>query len=176
MGTNVTAAPLYTYASGIRHSKARVCLCLPSTSTDNLSPNKYFHFRLSSTTMPWTAQTCPFCHNRYANKQGLRHHLLKYTGSWRVPADGVHDVLKIQGLSIMKAYFPGNNKASYQCPSCSKILRGRPKFIEHVFYLQHYNRKSEKGDWDPKLFDPEPYKVWRPRGVFPFLRLPPGKL
>lgn len=125
--------------------------------------------------MPWTGQVCPFCHIQYANKTGLRNHLLSYTGRLRVPADGIHDVLKIQGLKILKDYFH-EDKTSYRCPSCAMGISDLRKFKEHVFYRQHYGDGYKENKSRPP-FDPKLYKihVWRPKGAFNFLRLPLGK-
>ncbi|KKK24460.1 hypothetical protein AOCH_006007 [Aspergillus ochraceoroseus] len=122
--------------------------------------------------MPWKAQVCPFCQTRYANKQGLINHLLKYTGELRIPADGIHDVLGIQRLSIMKRHFPAE-EVSYRCPSCLKAISGQRRFTDHVIYRGHY-RHSENHEEKSSRFDPEPFKIWRPRGTFPLFRLPPG--
>ncbi|PTU21288.1 hypothetical protein P175DRAFT_0557946 [Aspergillus ochraceoroseus IBT 24754] len=121
--------------------------------------------------MPWKAQVCPFCQTRYANKQGLINHLLKYTGELRIPADGIHDVLGIQRLSIMKRHFPAE-EVSYRCPSCLKAISGQRRFTDHVIYRGHY-RHSENHEEKSSRFDPEPFKIWRPRGTFPLFRLPP---
>jgi hypothetical protein len=125
--------------------------------------------------MPWTGQVCPFCYIKYANKTGLKKHLLSYTGRWRVPADGVHDVLKIQQLRILKDHFYVEN-ISYRCPSCAIEISDLRKFKEHVFYRWHYG-DDYKDNEKPPSFDPEPHKihVWRPKGTFNFLRLPLGK-
>lgn len=128
--------------------------------------------------MPWTGQVCPFCHVKYANKTGLKKHLLSYTETWRVPADGIHDVLKIQHLRILKDYFPAD-KISYRCPSCAMGISDLRRFKEHVFYRWHYGdgyKENDKSLGRP-LFDPELHKihVWRPKGPFNFLRLPLGK-
>lgn len=132
--------------------------------------------------MPWKAQTCPFCSKKYANKKGLQSHLVKYTGEWRYPADGVHDVLEIKKLAIMNPYFRDEKAASqgphYKCPTCAKIFSGQRSFMDHVFYLQHYG-DDEGGAIAKSLqsssFDTEPYRVWQPQGSFPFLKLPLGK-
>ncbi|CRG91869.1 hypothetical protein PISL3812_08923 [Talaromyces islandicus] len=108
--------------------------------------------------MPWTGQVCPFCHIRYANKTGLRNHLLSYTGRLRVPADGIHDVLKIQGLRILKDYFH-EDKISYRCPSCAMGISDLRKFKEHVFYRRHYGDGYKDNDKTRPPFDPEIYKI-----------------
>ena len=83
--------------------------------------------------MPWQPQVCPFCHKHYANKKGLRNHLYSYIGIWRFPADGIHDVLKID--RILHA---GRKDLAYKCPSCSLILTPKAAFVDHVFYRKHY--------------------------------------
>jgi uncharacterized C2H2 Zn-finger protein len=133
-------------------------------------------------TMTWTGQACPFCDIKYANKKGLQNHLLSYTGKWRIPADGIHDVLKIQNLRILKDHSVADNTIFYRCPSCAMGISDLRKFEEHVFYRQHYGDDYNK-DTDEKLlqgqpsFDPELHKihVWRPKGPFKFLRLTLGK-
>lgn len=132
--------------------------------------------------MPWSAQVCPFCHIRYANKTGLRNHLLSYTGRLRVPADGVHDVLKIQRLKILKDHFPAD-KIAYRCPTCAKNIDDLRNFKEHVFYRRHYGDTNgdTNGDNDTSAgrppFDPELHRIHacQPKGTFHFLRLPLGK-
>lgn len=127
--------------------------------------------------MPWKGQPCPFCHIKYANKKGLRDHLLKYAGRWRLPADGIHDVLKIQSLRVMNGYFEKTDKVSYRCPICDNVFGVRRRFIEHVIHYQHYDSYGKAISSSLKLpFHPEHYKIWRPKGMFPFLRLAPGKL
>ncbi|KAL3480048.1 hypothetical protein BJX99DRAFT_221156 [Aspergillus californicus] len=125
--------------------------------------------------MPWQAQKCPFCPKKYANKKGLIDHLLGYTGQIRWPADGIHDVLKIQSLPIMKAYFTKENaETSYRCPSCQRVIDVQYQFIEHVVLRRHYKDEGSKEDAMSKgNFNPKPYRVWKRKGAFPFLRLPP---
>ncbi|PWY87338.1 hypothetical protein BO94DRAFT_585886 [Aspergillus sclerotioniger CBS 115572] len=48
--------------------------------------------------MTWKAPTCPFCHKRQASKALLQSHLQSYVKEWRIPADGIHDVLQIKQL------------------------------------------------------------------------------
>ncbi|GKZ24684.1 hypothetical protein AbraIFM66951_003495 [Aspergillus brasiliensis] len=131
--------------------------------------------------MPWTGNTCQFCQKRYANKRALYNHLSDYTGTWRVPADGLHDVLQIK-QAIRRLYpssYEVDEDRKYRCWTCCKIITSRRRFTEHVIYRQHCG------------FDPE---SWAARGrlnlrkwslpfdedtvllreeSFPFLRLPP---
>jgi hypothetical protein len=39
---------------------------------------------------------CPFCRKRWMSGEGLTRHLDQYVGVFRCPADGIHDVLRIQ--------------------------------------------------------------------------------
>lgn len=131
--------------------------------------------------MPWKAQLCPFCEKQYANKSGLRNHLSWYRGEWRFPADGIHDVLKIQEILDPES----RNQCQYQCPSYSTIIESRQSFLDHVFNRNHYGsydrrirstRKARRYSkaW-PFRFEEEEVKVTQHKGVFPFLHLPFGK-
>lgn len=143
--------------------------------------------------MPWELQVCRFCGKGYAHKTGLRNHLSLYVGGWRIPADGIHDVLEIQ-----KILYPDDDHSEYRCPSrdCREIIATRQKFTEHVIKKSHWGGFPErplKGplgsneDIDEESidlsnisewvlpFDEEAVKVFEPEGTFPFLRLPPGQ-
>ncbi|ODM21401.1 hypothetical protein SI65_02244 [Aspergillus cristatus] len=72
---------------------------------------------------------------KYVNKTGLRNHLGWYTGDWRIPADGIHDVLSID--QILNPPDP-DRQNQYRCPSCAKIIDSRRNFMEHVWYRRHY--------------------------------------
>ncbi|OGM50631.1 hypothetical protein ABOM_000668 [Aspergillus bombycis] len=128
--------------------------------------------------MPWQAQVCTFCEKQYVHKRGLRDHLHRYTGEVRIPADGIHDVLKIERILDPDA----RNQCQYRCPVCSKIINLRRQFIEHVIYARHDNvsdgdsqqgtkRRRRNREW-PFRFEEETVKVWQRKGTFPFLRLP----
>ncbi|PYI06448.1 hypothetical protein BO78DRAFT_469855 [Aspergillus sclerotiicarbonarius CBS 121057] len=126
--------------------------------------------------MPWDAQTCRFCHKRFVNNTLLWNHLNRYIDRWRIPADGIHDVLQIEQI----LYFNDQDtKEKYQCPTCSKVIRSRRRFIDHVIYRGHY------GDPDPGKKQPttkrrrqwvlpfsEESVIVQPQAPFPFLRLP----
>ncbi|KAB8266019.1 hypothetical protein BDV32DRAFT_143754 [Aspergillus pseudonomiae] len=128
--------------------------------------------------MPWQAQVCTFCEKQYVHKRGLRDHLYRYTGERRIPADGIHDVLKIERILDPDA----RDQCQYRCPGCSKIINLRRQFIEHVIYSGHDNvpdgdsqpgtkRRRRNREW-PFRFEEETVKVWQRTGTFPFLRLP----
>lgn len=143
--------------------------------------------------MPWELQVCRFCGKGYGHKTGLRNHLSQYVGNWRIPADGVHDVLEIQ-----KILYPDDDHSEYRCPSrhCREIIATRQKFTHHVIAYSHWGRFSQvpqrdvlgsNKDTDEESidlsnvsgwvlpFDEEAVKVFKPEGSFPFLRLPPGQ-
>ncbi|KAE8147619.1 hypothetical protein BDV25DRAFT_131914 [Aspergillus avenaceus] len=127
--------------------------------------------------MPWKAQVCPFCGIRYVNKTGLRNHLLRYIGVYRIPADGTHDVLKIEKFLNMDSDSLDIGNTPYKCPSCSEIIMHQRRFIDHVYYRQHYSDSEKQGSLATRRrsrYDPEPHRMWQPTGPFPFLRLPPG--
>lgn len=143
--------------------------------------------------MPWELQVCRFCRKGYGHKTGLRDHLSQYVGEWRLPADGIHDVLEIQ-----KDLYPDADHSEYRCPSrdCRRIIATRQKFTEHVITKSHWGGFPErplKGlfgsnqDTDEESidlsdisewvlpFDEEAVKVFEPEGTFPFLRLSLGQ-
>ncbi|KAI9371082.1 hypothetical protein BJX61DRAFT_512750 [Aspergillus egyptiacus] len=132
--------------------------------------------------MPGTANTCQFCRKRYANKRALYKHLSEYTGTWRLPADGLHDVLQIE-QAIRRLYpsaYEADEDRKYRCWTCCKTITSRRRFTEHVIYRQHCGFDPESSaargsrlnlrkwslpfDEDTVLLREEP---------FPFLRLPP---
>ncbi|KUL85804.1 hypothetical protein ZTR_07371 [Talaromyces verruculosus] len=141
--------------------------------------------------MPWELQVCRFCGKGYAHKTGLRNHLSQYVGKWRLPADGIHDVLEIHEI-----LYPDADHREYRCPSrdCRKIIVTRQKFTEHVVTKAHWGAFPERPlrsllgsnqDVDEESidlstisewvlpFDEEAVKVFEPEGTFPFLLLPP---
>jgi hypothetical protein len=144
--------------------------------------------------MPWELQVCRFCQKGYGNKTGLRKHLSQYVDEWRIPADGIHDVLEIE-----KFLYPEyeDSLPKYQCPfrDCGVILATRKIFTEHVIAKSHWGDFPEGplrgllGSRDPDEesadlsnidewvlpFDEKAVKVFQPQGPFPFLRLPPGQ-
>lgn len=143
--------------------------------------------------MPWELQVCRFCGKGYGHKTGLRNHLSQYVEEWRIPADGIHDVLEIQ-----KFLFPDDDHSEYRCPSrdCRKIIATRQKFTEHVIKNSHWGGfpegpvrgllGSNKDTWEESIelsnisdwvlpFDEKAVEVFKPEGSFPFLRLPPGQ-
>lgn len=130
--------------------------------------------------MPWKAQECPFCDKKYANKTGLIHHLLNYTGQLRFPADGYHDIWNIKKLPLLKEYFRDENPERYQCPECQSVVNHQKAFLFHLDYLGHGEsikaqpRPSKRRSWKSS-YDTDLCKVWEPKGVFPFLHLPRGK-
>lgn len=134
--------------------------------------------------MPWSVQKCPFCPKKYANKRALYNHLSEYTGSWRLPTDGHHDVPQIKQV-IRRLYQASaretDDDRKYKCWTCSKIILSRWRFTEHVVYRQHcgYDPKELAGrgrlsarKWSLP-FDEN--TVLLPEDPFPFLRLPLGK-
>ncbi|RAK97628.1 uncharacterized protein BO80DRAFT_481970 [Aspergillus ibericus CBS 121593] len=128
--------------------------------------------------MPWKAQTCRFCHKRYANKAGLRTHYERYIHRWRIPADGVHDVLRIEEL-LNGNYI--DSKIKYQCPTCSKVIFPRRRFIQHVRDRRHYGdhnfkKKQPTTKRRPSWVLPFPEEsVMVQTKPFPFFRLPYGQ-
>lgn len=98
-----------------------------------------------------------------------------------MPADGIHDVLKIERI----LHRDKREECQYQCPVCSKIINRRFNFIEHVIYSKHddvLNSDSQKSTWRrhrdrgwPFRFEEQMVKVWQRKGQFPFLRLPLGR-
>ncbi|OOF98136.1 hypothetical protein ASPCADRAFT_128311 [Aspergillus carbonarius ITEM 5010] len=50
--------------------------------------------------MPWNAHTCRFCHKRYTSTVLFlfQSHLQSYVREWRIPGDGIHDVLQIKQI------------------------------------------------------------------------------
>lgn len=143
--------------------------------------------------MPWELQVCRFCGKGYGNKTGLRNHLSQYVGEWRIPADGIHDV-----LAIREILHPDEDRRKYHCPSrdCGRVISTRQKFTEHVVAFSHWGEFSEgpvrnlmggNQDSDEESidisnvsewalpFDEEAVRVFEPEGPFPFLRLPPGQ-
>ncbi|QGA19186.1 hypothetical protein EYB26_006874 [Talaromyces marneffei] len=137
--------------------------------------------------MPWELQVCRFCQKKYGNKTGLRRHLIQYIDEWRIPADGIHDVLEIQRI-----LYPEDDDNEYQCPSrdCREIIATRQKFIQHVVTKLHWGGFPEgplRGSNDANdesvdlsnisewvlPFDEKVVKIFKPEGPFPLLRLPP---
>ncbi|KAK1145749.1 hypothetical protein N8T08_003987 [Aspergillus melleus] len=89
--------------------------------------------------MPWSAQKCPFCPKKYANKAGLENHLLEYTGNMRLPADGYHEVFEIK-QAIRRLYgekYQPDQDRRYRCWTCCEIITSRRRFTEHVWYREH---------------------------------------
>lgn len=128
--------------------------------------------------MLWQPQVCPFCHKRYANKEGPRTHLSRYVGEWRFPADDIHDFLKINRI-----LHPSRDDTTYKCPACSVIFTRRREFADHVFYRKHYGIYGNSHDQGTKRrsrawpfpFDEVSVKIFKPKGVFRFLHLPFGQ-
>lgn len=134
--------------------------------------------------MPWKAQVCEFCQKRYVNKTGLRNHLSDYTGKWRLPADRIHDVLKIEQIlrCLSPSAYEADEHRKYKCWTCSAVINSRRRFIEHVVYRAHCgfhpdaldgsqtSRRRLRTWWLPF---PEETVLIREE-TFPFLRLPLG--
>lgn len=95
--------------------------------------------------MPGNAQICPFCPKRYVNKTGLRNHLSNYTGEWRYPADGIHDVLQIEHVfrRLSPSAYEADEHRRYKCWTCSEIIPSRRRFTEHVVYRGHCGFQPE---------------------------------
>ncbi|KOC18067.1 hypothetical protein AFLA70_30g004911 [Aspergillus flavus AF70] len=70
----------------------------------------------------------------------------------------------------MKPYI-ALNEASYKCPRCSLIVRGRGQLICHVAHACHLPY-TLLYDHCIDIWDPETNRLWEPSGPFPFLRLP----
>ncbi|PLB54758.1 hypothetical protein P170DRAFT_505455 [Aspergillus steynii IBT 23096] len=129
--------------------------------------------------MPWSAQICPFCHKRYANKTALKNHLSEYTGRWRLPADGHHDVLQIKKVirRLYPSFYDKDEDRKYRCWTCSKIIPSRRRFTEHVVYRSHCGFDPESWEGSRSLrkwslpFDED--TVLLREDPFPFLHLPP---
>lgn len=121
--------------------------------------------------MPWEPRICYYCDKKYANRQGLRTHLGRYVGEWRLPADGVHDALEIDQILN-----PERHEPEYKCPDCSLIITPRSKFVGHLVYRHNYENHVHGRDpaW-PFAFGEDEVKVFQPEGPFPFLRLPFGE-
>lgn len=98
--------------------------------------------------MPGKAQICPFCQKRYVNKTGLRNHLFKYTGEWRFPADGIHDVLQIEHVlrRLSPSAYEADEHRKYKCWTCFEIINSRRRFTEHVVYRGHCGFQPEALD------------------------------
>ncbi|KAJ9299756.1 hypothetical protein DTO271G3_2640 [Paecilomyces variotii] len=122
---------------------------------------------------------CPFCPYSTRFQDSLRAHLSQYTATCRIPADGVHDVLKIQEM-----LHPGFKYwCQYRCPACSKVINSRRRFVEHVLKLDHYGKyggrtrrryyddEDEEHPW-PLPFKKKDVSIPKWTGVFDFLRLP----
>ncbi|KAA8646725.1 uncharacterized protein ATNIH1004_005400 [Aspergillus tanneri] len=131
--------------------------------------------------MPWSTKICQFCRKRYANKRALYNHLSEYIGAWRLPADGIHDVLQIE--QVIRRLYPSAYEADedrkYRCWTCCKIITSRRRFTEHVIYRRHcgFDPESWTGRGSMNLrkwslpFDED--TVLLREDPFPFLR-PPG--
>ena len=141
----------------------------------------------SSAKMPWKAQVCTFCKKRYANKTGLRTHLAWFVGEWRLPADGVHDVLQI--ARTLRRLSPStvddeDERFHYRCWTCSKVFKSRWRFQEHVIYRRHCQevprpvtdappKKRARGLRSWQLPFDEEHVLIKQR-TFPSLKLPLG--
>ena len=77
--------------------------------------------------MTWELQIRRVGGKGHANKTGLRKHLSQYVADWRIPADGIHDVLEIQ--KILDANRPYSR---YRCPGFFWVVAGRKKFTQHM--------------------------------------------
>ncbi|GAD93012.1 hypothetical protein AOR_1_648174 [Paecilomyces variotii No. 5] len=123
---------------------------------------------------------CPFCEYSTSTEDALHAHLGEYTGTYRIHADGVHDVLLIQEM-----IHPGFKYwCQYRCLSCSKIFNSRRRYIDHVSTLSHYGRYGsiESSSWSdtgiefdenwPLPFHRKKVSILKKTGVFPFLSLP----
>lgn len=144
--------------------------------------------------MPWELQVCRFCGKGYGHKTGLRNHLSQYVGDWRIPADGIHDVLAIQKILRPE---DDDSAPEYRCPSrhCRKIIATRQKFTEHVITESHWGGfpsgplggplgsstypyedvdLSRISEWVLPFHEKE-VKIFQREGSFPFLRLPLGQ-
>ena len=134
--------------------------------------------------MPWTPTICQFCQKRYTNKRALYNHLSEYIGTWRLPADGIHDVLQIK--QVIRRLYPSayetNEDCRYRCWTCCKILTSRRRFTEHIIHRRHCGLHHETWPARGRLslrkwslpFDEA--TVLLSEEEFPFLRLPPGTL
>lgn len=155
------------------------------TTIDRLLPSS----TIEDTNMdiiPSRKKSCPFCGAEeppawllWNSGNWLEYHLLDYIGCDRIPADGIHDVLKIRSLPIMSSILrhlhpgeqiPGEKPCFYQCPFCPARRDTIGWFIGHVQREPHYNGSSMavllKACTVPK---------WQPKGPFNFLGLPAGK-
>lgn len=137
--------------------------------------------------MPWKAQVCAFCKKRYANKTGLRTHLSWFVGEWRLPSDGVHDVLKI--APILRRLCPPSideedDQFQYRCWTCSKVFKSRWRFQEHAIYRRHCQEVPRPVDNAPPKKRARGLRAWQlpfdeelvliKQETFPFLKLPFG--
>ncbi|KAJ5179570.1 hypothetical protein N7492_002780 [Penicillium capsulatum] len=128
--------------------------------------------------MPWSAQACPFCPKQYANKTGLLNHLLRYVAAWRLPADGVHDVLKC--MDAIRLVSPTtcaeDDGRRYRCWTCFEVFKSLPRFRDHVIYRGHCQEVPRWKTRPPKKramrlpFDIAHVLV--PEREFPFMELP----
>ncbi|QRD89496.1 hypothetical protein F9C07_1491773 [Aspergillus flavus] len=117
---------------------------------------------------PDKPRVCLFCNHEVPN---LIDHLLACM--WRIWPLQSHDALYFKHLKFMKPYI-ALNEASYKCPRCSLIVRGRGQLICHVAhacklpYTLLYDHCID-------IWDPETNRLWEPSGPSPFLRLPLGE-
>ena len=134
--------------------------------------------------MVCTPTICQFCQKRHANKRALYNHLSEYIGTWRLPADGLHDVSQIK--QVIRRLYPSayetNEDRRYRCWTCCKILTSRRRFTEHIIHRRHCGLHHETWPARGRLslrkwslpFDED--TVLLREEEFPFLRLPPGTL
>ncbi|KAE8342688.1 hypothetical protein BDV24DRAFT_41322 [Aspergillus arachidicola] len=123
---------------------------------------------------PGKPQFCPFC---ISEQDNLIDHLLDCM--WRIWPSKFHDARIIKHLEIMKPYI-ALNKASYKCPRCPLIARGRGRLIYHVSHASHLPNLL-LNDHGITIWGPETNRLWEPPGPFPFLLLillllPPGHI
>lgn len=77
---------------------------------------------------------CAFCKHRLDNTRLLKEHLLKYTGTWRYPADGINNVSAIKNLFITRDCFDNDdNDVQKKDARKKKKKRESPNTNAHLY-------------------------------------------
>jgi hypothetical protein len=135
--------------------------------------------------MPSSPPTCPLCQEEFISNYALRRHLSLYISEWRLPADGIHDVLRVQNAicSLRPSSYNLDGNHFYKCWTCSKTIWLRWRFIQHVVCSGHCG--MEQRDSGRRRRHHQDFRTWRfpfaeesvlvREKPFPFLRLPLGE-
>jgi hypothetical protein len=85
---------------------------------------------------PSTIHICPFCNAKAPADLPLRisgswvqSHLAEYIVCDRIPADGIHDGMKIINLSIMDDYISGEKPFLFYCAACNLVWDTKRSFL-----------------------------------------------